>query len=51
MKLKSKINEMIIKKKTGLLIDPYFSGTKVKWIIDNIPKAKKLLSKKHWLEL
>ena len=27
--------------KTGLLIDPIFSGTKIKWILDNVPKAKK----------
>src|SRR5699024_9426187 len=26
--------------KTGLLIDPYFSGTKVKWILDNVEGAK-----------
>ena len=27
----------IIKDKTGLLLDAYFSGTKVKWILDNVP--------------
>src|ERR1700677_1936255 len=26
--------------KTGLVIDPYFSGTKVKWILDNVPGAR-----------
>ena len=41
-KLKSRKKERVINKKTGLLIDPYFSGTKVKWIIDNVSKAKKL---------
>ena len=30
----------IIKKKTGLIIDAYFSGTKIKWILDNIHEAK-----------
>ncbi len=30
-----------IKEKTGLLIDAYFSSTKLKWILDNIPGAKK----------
>lgn len=25
-----------IQKKTGLLIDPYFSGTKIKWLLDNV---------------
>ncbi len=41
-KYKTKKKEKIINKKTGLLIDPYFSGTKIKWILENIPKAKKL---------
>jgi len=27
----------LIKKKTGLLINPYFSGSKIKWILDNVP--------------
>ena len=40
-KLKKK--EKLIRKKTGLFIDPYFSATKIKWIIENVPKAKKLL--------
>ena len=31
-----------IKEKTGLLIDAYFSGTKIKWILDNVPEAKRL---------
>jgi len=26
--------------KTGLLLDPYFSGTKIKWILDNVEGAK-----------
>jgi len=29
-----------VKDKTGLLIDAYFSATKIKWILDNIPEAK-----------
>ena len=48
-KYKSKKRERIINRKTGLLIDPYFSGTKIKWIIDNVLKAKKLLKKKQLL--
>lgn len=32
--------EREFKKKTGLLVDPYFSGTKVKWILDNVNKAR-----------
>ena len=30
-----------VKKKTGLFIDPYFSATKIKWMIDNVPAVKK----------
>ena len=29
-----------VKEKTGLLIDAYFSGTKIKWILDNVPGAR-----------
>ena len=29
-----------IKKKTGLLLDPYFSATKIRWILDKIPNAQ-----------
>ena len=32
-----------ITKKTGLIIDPYFSGTKIKWILENVPEAKNKL--------
>ena len=28
------------RKKTGLLLDAYFSATKLKWILDNVPKAR-----------
>jgi glycerol kinase len=33
------------KKKTGLLLDPYFSGTKVKWILDNVEGAREKADK------
>ena len=46
-KYRSNKRERLINKKTGLLIDPYFSGTKIKWIINNVPKAKRLLKKKQ----
>ncbi|MEX0683122.1 MAG: glycerol kinase GlpK [Dehalococcoidia bacterium] len=29
------------RERTGLLLDPYFSGTKVKWLLDNVPGARK----------
>ncbi|HEX5170131.1 MAG TPA: glycerol kinase GlpK [Cyclobacteriaceae bacterium] len=30
----------LIKQKTGLFIDPYFSATKIKWLLDNVPGAR-----------
>ena len=30
----------MFRKKTGLIIDAYFSGTKIKWILDNVPGAR-----------
>lgn len=30
-----------IRQKTGLIIDAYFSATKIKWILDNVPEARK----------
>ncbi len=32
--------ESIIKAKTGLVVDAYFSGTKIQWILDNVPQAR-----------
>ncbi len=32
--------EPMIHKKTGLLLDPYFSGTKIAWILDHVPTAR-----------
>lgn len=32
----------LVHKKTGLLINSYFSGSKIKWILDNVPKAREL---------
>jgi glycerol kinase len=40
-KLKSEGLEAMIASKTGLIIDPYFSGTKVAWILDHVPGARK----------
>lgn len=33
-------HEALIREKTGLLIDPYFSGTKIKWILDHVDGAR-----------
>src|SRR5699024_12169695 len=38
--LKESGYEPLFKEKTGLLLDPYFSGTKVKWILDNVEGAR-----------
>ena len=46
-KLIKQKKETIIYNKTGLLIDAYFSATKIKWIIDNVPKARELINKKR----
>jgi glycerol kinase len=32
--------EPLVTKKTGLLLDPYFSGTKIAWVLDNVPGAR-----------
>jgi glycerol kinase len=37
--LKKKGLEPLIRRKTGLLVDPYFSGTKLRWILRNVPGA------------
>ena len=39
--------EDIVIKKTGLRLDPYFSATKISWIIKNVPGAMDLLRKKR----
>ena len=39
-KLKDEGHEPMITARTGLIIDPYFSGTKVAWLLDNVPGAR-----------
>src|SRR5476649_313041 len=43
--LKSKGTDKILKEKTGLIVDAYFSATKVKWILDNVPGARERANK------
>src|SRR3954470_23239038 len=38
--LKQQGAEELIRSKTGLVIDPYFSGTKIAWLLDNVPGAR-----------
>jgi glycerol kinase len=33
--------ERLVRKRTGLVLDPYFSGTKLAWILDHLPGARK----------
>jgi glycerol kinase len=32
--------ESLVRERTGLVIDPYFSGTKIGWLLDNVPGAR-----------
>ncbi len=43
--LKEKGFDKVIKEKTGLVIDAYFSGTKLKWILDNVEGAREKAEK------
>ena len=38
--LKRLNHEALVSERTGLLLDPYFSATKIAWILDNIPNAR-----------
>lgn len=38
--LKSRGKEALVASKTGLLIDPYFSASKIGWILDHVPQAR-----------
>jgi glycerol kinase len=38
--MKAAGQEALFRERTGLLIDPYFSGTKIKWLLDNVPGAR-----------
>ena len=38
--LKEAGHESLFREKTGLVLDPYFSGTKLKWILDHVPGAR-----------
>ena len=40
--LKSAGHEKLIQERTGLLIDSYFSATKIRWILDQVPDARRM---------
>ncbi len=44
-RLKAEGKTEMIHKKTGLIIDAYFSGTKIKWILDNVDGARERADK------
>jgi glycerol kinase len=44
-KLKGEGKEAIVQAKTGLLLDPYFSGTKLAWLLDNVEGARERANK------
>jgi len=39
-RLKSDGHEAEFRRKTGLMLDPYFSGTKIRWLLDEVPGAR-----------
>jgi len=43
--LKSQGHEETVRQKTGLLLDPYFSATKIKWILDHVDGARERAEK------
>jgi len=44
-KLKRRGLEPLFREKTGLLLDPYFSGTKLAWLLDHVPSARRRAEK------
>jgi len=38
--MKAQGHEALVQARTGLLLDPYFSGTKLRWMLDNVPGAR-----------
>ncbi|WNS79647.1 glycerol kinase GlpK [Domibacillus sp. DTU_2020_1001157_1_SI_ALB_TIR_016] len=47
--IKAKGHEQTFRDKTGLLVDPYFSGTKVKWLLDHVEGARERAEREELL--
>jgi len=47
--LKLKNFDKVIRERTGLVLDAYFSGTKIKWILDNVDGAREKAEQGHLL--
>jgi len=45
--LKAQGREPLIQQRTGLLIDAYFSGSKIAWVLDQVPNARQLANANH----
>src|SRR5699024_10949732 len=45
--LKQQGHEPMVQARTGLLLDPYFSATKLAWLLENVPKARERRSEEH----
>ena len=43
--LKAQGLEPLVREKTGLFVDPYFSATKIRWILENVAEARQALSR------
>ena len=48
-KLRAEGKDKIILQKTGLILDAYFSGTKIKWILDNVEGARERAEKENYV--
>ncbi len=45
--LKAEGFDRVLRNRTGLVTDPYFSGTKMRWILDNVPQARELAEQQN----
>ncbi|MBI2058217.1 MAG: glycerol kinase GlpK [Nitrospirae bacterium] len=48
-RLKSLGKEPLIQQRTGLVIDPYFSATKIQWLIENVKVVRNKIADGQWL--
>jgi glycerol kinase len=47
-RLREEGTEPLVRQRTGLLLDPYFSGTKIAWILDNVSGARQARKRGTW---
>jgi glycerol kinase len=46
--LRAQGHEPLVQARTGLLLDPYFSATKLAWLLDTIPGARTAPNRANW---